>query len=531
MRWLLNLAYMMVGKYPDGVPPRYLIPPSAFASAEDVGRFLDVAPQAGLNVFASAGGVIVDDLSGNGRFDVVTSNFYSCGPLHYFGNNGDGTFTERTAAAGLANQVGGLNIIQTDYNNDGCKDILVLRGGWEVAQRNSLLRNNCDGTFTDVTAEAGLARPATATQTAVWTDINNDGWLDLFVGNEDSPPQLFLNKGRDALRGHLARRRRRSARRSPRRSPPPTTTTTASWISTSRTTTATNILYHNNHDNTFTDTTKAAHVPGPGRGFAAWFFDYDNDGWPDLFVTSYFMSADETARTYLGVAAQRDDAEAVSEPRRRHVSRRDHRGRPRQGLHADGLELRRHRQRRVSSTSISAWARRRTRRSRRTCCCATRRATRSWTSRPRPAPANCTRVTASRSPISTTTATRTSSRRSAAPRPATATRCGCSKIPGHGNDWIAVKLVGVKSNRAAIGARIKVTVQNDGGGTRSHLPHGRKRRIVRRVAARAAHRPRQVGANRGSRDLVAGDEHASALYRRRRRTRRSRSPSSRPSTR
>src|SRR5262249_10190570 len=126
VRWLLNLAYMMAGKYPDGVPQQFLIPPAAFQSKEDIGRFVDVAPQAGLNVFASAGGVIVDDLSGSGRFDVVTSNFYSCGPLHYFGNNGDGTFTERTAAAGLSNQVGGLNIVQTDYNNDGCQDILVL---------------------------------------------------------------------------------------------------------------------------------------------------------------------------------------------------------------------------------------------------------------------------------------------------------------------------------------------------------------------------------------------------------------------
>ncbi len=178
VRWLLNLAYMMAGKYPDGVPPRYLIPPAAFASAEDVGRFPDVAPQAGLNVFASAGGIVVDDLSGNGRLDVMTSNFYSCGPLHYFGNNGDGTFKERSAAAGLANQVGGLNIIQTDYNNDGCKDILVLRGGWEVAQRNSLLKNNCDGTFTDVTVEAGLARPATARRRRCGrTSTTTAGWI------------------------------------------------------------------------------------------------------------------------------------------------------------------------------------------------------------------------------------------------------------------------------------------------------------------------------------------------------------------
>ena len=134
------------------VPPVYLIPPAAFASAEDVGRFRDVAPQAGLNVVATAGGVIVDDFADNGRFDVVTSNFDSCGPMHFFRNNGDGTFTERTSAAGLDDQLGGLNMVQADYNNDGCKDILVLRGGWEVPQRKSLLRNNCDGTFTDVTA-------------------------------------------------------------------------------------------------------------------------------------------------------------------------------------------------------------------------------------------------------------------------------------------------------------------------------------------------------------------------------------------
>ena len=78
VKWLLNLAYMSAGGYPGKVPPADLIPPSALASAEDVGHFADVAPQAGLNAFASAGGLIVDDFDNDGRFDVVTSSVNSC---------------------------------------------------------------------------------------------------------------------------------------------------------------------------------------------------------------------------------------------------------------------------------------------------------------------------------------------------------------------------------------------------------------------------------------------------------------------
>jgi hypothetical protein len=128
-------------------------------------------------------------------YDIVTSDFGQCAPMHYFHNNGNGTFSDHTSQAGLSDQLGGLNLVQTDYNNDGCLDILVLRGAWEFPQRKSLLRNNCDGTFTDVTAASGLAEPATDTQTAVWADIDNDGYLDLFVGNENKPSQLFHNRG------------------------------------------------------------------------------------------------------------------------------------------------------------------------------------------------------------------------------------------------------------------------------------------------------------------------------------------------
>ncbi|HEY7449841.1 MAG TPA: FG-GAP-like repeat-containing protein [Vicinamibacterales bacterium] len=301
VRWLLNLAYMTVGRYPDKVPPAYLIPPSAFGSAEDVGQFRDVAPQAGLNVVATAGGVIVDDFAGTGRFDVITSNFDSCGPMQYFRNNGDGTFTERTSAAGLDDQLGGLNMNQADYNNDGCKDILLLRGGWEIPQRKSLLRNNCDGTFTDVTAATGLAKPATSTQAAAWADINNDGWLDLFVGNEENPSQLFLNKGGNGFEdiSGPAGVDRVAFTKGVTAADYDNDGFVDFYASNFK---GSNFLYRNNHNNTFTDVARAAGVLGPGFGFATWFFDYNNDGWSDLLATSYVTSVDESVRPYVGLA-------------------------------------------------------------------------------------------------------------------------------------------------------------------------------------------------------------------------------------
>ena len=299
VKWLLNVTYMTLGGYPEKVPQEYLIPPSVFTSAEDVGRFLDVAPQSGLNSFSPAGGVIVDDFENNGRFDVVTSNWDSCGPMQYFHNNGDGTFTSQAAKAGLADQLGGLNILQADYNNDGCTDILVLRGAWEDAQRKSLLRNNCDGTFTDVTAASGLGVPTSA-PAAVWVDINNDGLIDLFVGNENEPAQLFLNKGDGTFEdiSHFAGVDKMMFTKGVAAADYDNDGYPDLYVSNLN---GNNFLYHNNHDNTFTEVAEQAGVPGPGKGFATWFFDYDNDGWPDVFVTSYSFSVDETVRTYLGL--------------------------------------------------------------------------------------------------------------------------------------------------------------------------------------------------------------------------------------
>jgi len=299
-RWLLNLAHMTLGTWPGGVPKEHLIAPSLFASAEDLGRFKDVAAAAGLDDFSQAGGLIADDFDNDGLLDVVTSDWNLCAPMHFFHNNGDGTFADRTAHAGLDKQLGGLNIIQADYNNDGCLDILVLRGGWETAQRKSLLRNNCNGTFTDVTKEAGLAQP-TSTQTAVWADINNDGLLDLYVGNENAPNQLFLNNGDGTFKdiSHASGTDITAFTKAVAAADYDNDGWVDLYVSNYR---GDNALFHNNHDGTFTDVALQAGVPGSGHGFPAWFFDYDNDGWPDLFVSSYAMSVEESVRTYMGLA-------------------------------------------------------------------------------------------------------------------------------------------------------------------------------------------------------------------------------------
>ncbi|MGC2163062.1 MAG: FG-GAP-like repeat-containing protein [Silvibacterium sp.] len=302
VKWLLNLAYMTLGEYPKAVPAKYLIPPSAFASKENIGRFTDVAPQAGLDIATLSGGILVGDFENNGLLDIVVGDYDACDTVHYFHNNGDGTFSDRTQQAGLSGVVSGQNMIQADYNNDGCTDILIMRGAWQFPMPLTLLKNNCDGTFTDVTKEAGLGDRLFATQAGVFADVNNDGNVDLFLGNEQGPSALFLNKG-DGTFEDISH------------------SSGVDSISSSFTKgvvaadydhdgypdfflsniTGNNILFHNNGDLTFTDVAAKAGVQKSWSSYTTWFFDYDNDGWPDLFVASYYASVDETMRSYLGL--------------------------------------------------------------------------------------------------------------------------------------------------------------------------------------------------------------------------------------
>jgi len=245
-RWLLNIAVMTLGGYPKDVPPEFLIPGLDADTSHKIKPFKDMAADLGLDINGRAGGVIVDDFNNDGYLDIVTSGWSLDDPMHYFQNNKDGTFSDLTEQSGLKGITGGLNIQQMDYNNDGNLDIFVLRGAWNIQgfgnQPSSLLRNNGDGTFTDVTISSGLLffHP---TQTAVWADFNNDGWLDVFVGAENSG---VLDKG---------------------------------GIHTC-------MLYINNHDGTFTDVAAQAHCDIASFVKGVTSADYNNDGWPDIFIST-----------------------------------------------------------------------------------------------------------------------------------------------------------------------------------------------------------------------------------------------------
>jgi len=294
--WLLNIAYMTIGEFPDGVP---IVRRAELFAAPDFPRFAQVAGSLGLDVFDLAGGVVVDDINGDGLLDVLFSTSDTRGELRLFTNVGDEGFRDDTAKAGLTGLPGGLNMVQADYDNDGDVDVLVLRGAW-LADRgrhpNSLLRNEGDGTFVDVTFAAGLGEVHYPTQAAAWADYDIDGDLDLYVGNESSslrpgaephPDQLFRNDG-DGTFTDVAGGAGLGATRF---------TKAVVWgdydddgfpdlfVSDMH---GPNRLYHNNRgDGTFTDVAPALELTRPARSFGAWFWDYDNDGALDLFIAGY----------------------------------------------------------------------------------------------------------------------------------------------------------------------------------------------------------------------------------------------------
>ena len=309
--WLLNVAFMTIGGYPDEVPPSFLVPLDRFDGPPDFPRFPNIAKELAVDTFSLCGGAIAEDFDGDGLLDVMVSTWDTRESLRLFRNTGKGGFADCSDAAGLTGLYGGLNILQADYDNDGDYDVLVLRGAWlkELGTRhpNSLLQNDGQGRFTDVTFSAGLGDRHYPTQTGSWADYDNDGDLDLFVGNEKYPCQLFENSGD----GHFKDVAQRAGVQNEAGNGG------ATWRFTKGVTWGDydgdrfpdlylsnlgepNRLYRNNGDKTFTDVATKLGVQSPSQGFPTWFWDFDNDGNLDIYASAYWYDVESFAADFLG---------------------------------------------------------------------------------------------------------------------------------------------------------------------------------------------------------------------------------------
>jgi len=278
--WLKNLAAGGAGL----LFPRFV--PKSFASAAQppyLPRYVDVAKDAGLLaktvlvghedkdflLSTTGGGIALFDYDNDGWLDLFVVNGWGLTDFpkgeeptnHLYRNNRDGTFTDVTEKAGLVRHGWGQGVCVGDYDNDGYLDLFVTYFG-----KNVLYRNNGNGTFTDVTRESGLLQTEDRWNTgAAFVDYNRDGHLDLFVSNYvDHQYGLTLYDSNPALVGQQS----------------PVLYGVAGLKGTK------NFLYRNNHDGTFTDVSEAAGIrrAEPTFGFTPCVGDYDNDGWPDIYV-------------------------------------------------------------------------------------------------------------------------------------------------------------------------------------------------------------------------------------------------------
>ena len=235
--WGIYQCSLGLGGYPPDLPRKYHFPLRAEAAGRDLPpppKFRDIARDLGINKFAGAGPAGWADYDGDGRYDLVACGMDTfCSLFHNEGPR----FRDVTLEAGLGKVESGFGAAWGEYDGDGRPDLYIARNGWGGPLPDSLLHNRGDGTFEEVTKRAGIDEPGSGFH-VTWFDYNRDGWLDIFVSNGVTlDPNI-------------------------------------------------NHLYRNNGNRTFTNVTEEAGLkeeqPAGTIGVAVG--DYDQDGWPDLFI-------------------------------------------------------------------------------------------------------------------------------------------------------------------------------------------------------------------------------------------------------
>jgi enediyne biosynthesis protein E4 len=279
------------------------------------GTFTDVTEKAGVAGGGFGQGVAVGDYDGDGLPDIYVTQY---GRSILYHNNGDGTFTDVTAKAGVAAPGWASSAVWFDYDNDGRLDLFVSRFANFSKQLNKpcgihddglrhycipqvyspmaswLFHNNGDGTFTDVSKESGIANRLGKAWGVVATDINNDGLIDLFVSNDTVPNFLFLNRGNGKFDeigeiAGVAYSSEGAARSGMGVDSADVDQDGFMDLFVANIDHQNYSLYGNNHDETFDDNAGPAGIAASTFLMSGWglkFFDFDNDGNLDLFLAN-----------------------------------------------------------------------------------------------------------------------------------------------------------------------------------------------------------------------------------------------------
>ena len=277
------------------------------------GSFTDVTEKAGVPGNAYGMGVAVGDYDGDGFPDLYVTQYPRSILYH---NNGDGTFTDVTEKAGVSAPGWGTSAVWFDYDNDGRLDLFVCRfadfnqninpycgdraAGLRYYCKPSpfkpmpswLFHNNGDGTFTDVSRQSGIASTLGKAWGVVAADINNDGWMDLFVGNDTAPNSLFANRGKGrfediGFQSGVAYSAFGVARSG--MGVDAADFDQDGWLDlfVANVDHESYALYHNNKNETFDDVSVGSGIHSATTSMSGWglkFFDYNNDGNLDLLL-------------------------------------------------------------------------------------------------------------------------------------------------------------------------------------------------------------------------------------------------------